>query len=132
MKIVIMGCGKVGSNLAALLISDGHDVILIEKDIGKCKEATMDLDTIVIRGNGADPNILEEAEIDHADAFAAVTGSDEVNYMASSIARDYKVPKIIARVTDPHHEKVFQEAGINILVRPETIVAENLKKIITD
>jgi len=64
--------------------------------------------------------------------FIAATGHDDTNLMASCLARDYKVPKIISRIIDPQHEKVFHEAGINILIRPETIVAEHLKKIITD
>ena len=52
--------------------------------------------------------------------------------MASSLARDYKVPKIISRIIDPQHENVFNEAGIKILIRPDSIVAEHIKKIVTD
>jgi len=132
MNIVIMGCGKVGSNLASSLISEGQNVTLIETDEAKCKKAAEELDIVIIHGSGTDPRILEEAEIEHADVFVAAAGNDEINLLASSLVRDYKVPKIVARIIDPQHETVFKEAGIKNLVRPELIVVDHLKKLITD
>ena len=132
MKIVILGCGKVGTKLAESLLSDKHDVTLIETDMEKCKLAAEELDTLVIHGNGTNTKTLEEAGIEDAQVFVAASAHDDTNLMASSIARDYKVPKIVSRLVDPKHETVFHEAGIDNLITPEKIVANHLKKIILD
>ena len=98
----------------------------------KCKKAAEELDTVVIHGNGNDPHVLEEADIKRADVFIAATGNDETNFVAISLVRDYKVPKIISRIIDPSHEVEFQEAGITNLVRPELIIVDHIKKVITE
>ncbi|MEN6592990.1 MAG: NAD-binding protein, partial [Methanobacterium sp.] len=98
MYIVVMGGGRVGLNLASFLISDGHDVTLIESDSELCNNAASELDALVICGNGTDTKILEEANLKDADVFVAATGHDETNLLACVLVRDYNVGKIIARV----------------------------------
>ena len=83
MKILIVGCGKVGTKLAETLISDRFDVTLIESDMEKCKIAADELDTVIIHGDGTNPHILEEAGIEHVNVFIAATGHDDTNLMAS-------------------------------------------------
>ncbi|MGB9937787.1 MAG: potassium channel family protein [Methanobacterium sp.] len=132
MKILILGCGKLGVNLASSLIKEKHDVTLIETNIDKCKIAANGLNTVVIHGNGTYSEVLEDAEVEDSDVFIAATGNDNTNLMASCLARDYKVPKIISRLIDPHHKSVFEEAGINNLIIPEIIVANHIKKLISN
>ncbi len=130
MHIVIMGGGKVGLNLASFLISDGQDVVLIEKDYEQSSKAAAKLDAVILRGTGTDAKTLEEAGIQDADVFVAATGNDEANLLACLLVKDYNVGKIIARISDYHHSQAFKEAGINYAVSPELTTANYLEKII--
>ncbi len=131
MYIVIMGGGRVGLNLASLLVADGNDVVLIESDEDLCKSAASELDALVICGNGTDAKTLEEANISNADVFVAATGNDEANLLACVLVREYNVPKIIARVSNPDHEEAFTKVGVDVVVSPELTAAGYLEKLIT-
>jgi len=131
MHIIIVGSGRVGENLASFLINDGHDIVLVETNRDLCSIAASQLDALVLCGNCTDPQILEDANIDEADVFVAVTGSDDSNLLACMLAKEYKVPKILARVIDPRHEKVFKKIGVDLIINPERIVANYLGKLIT-
>lgn len=130
MYILIVGAGRVGLNLASLLISDGHDVTLIESNDKLCGNAVHELDALVICGNGTDKKILEEANVFDADVFVAATGNDEVNLLSCILVKDYKIKKVIARVGDPAHEEVFKNVGIDSVVSPELTAASYLEKLI--
>lgn len=130
MHIIIVGSGRVGENLASFLINDGHDIVLVETDRNLCSIAASQLDALVLCGNCTDPQILEDANIDEADVFVAVTGSDDSNLLACMLAKEYKVPKILARVIDPRHERVFKKIGVDLIINPERIVANYLGKLI--
>lgn len=130
MRIVIMGGGKVGLNLASFLISDGQDVVLIENDIQQSSKAAAELDAVIIKGTGTDTKILEAAGIHDADVFVAATGNDEANLLACLLVKDYNVKKIIARISDYCHSMAFKEAGIDYAISPELTTASYLEKII--
>jgi trk system potassium uptake protein TrkA len=130
MYIVIVGAGRVGLNLASFLISDGHDVTIIESSDNLCSNAMHELDAMIICGNGTDKKILEEANVADADVFVAATGNDEANLLSCILVKKYKTSKIIARVSDPTHEEVFKEVGIDSVVSPELTAASYLEKLI--
>lgn len=130
MEVVIMGCGRVGLNLASFLISDGHEITLIENNEEKCHNIAPELDATVICGNGTDIGILEEANIEDADVFVAATGNDGANLLACVMAKDLKTPKIVARVSDPDHKAAFKKVGIKIVMNPELAAASYLEKLI--
>ena len=130
MNVVILGGGRVGLNLASFLISDGHDVTLIESDNTLCTNAASELDALVICGNGTDTKTLEEANLKDADVFVAATGNDETNLLACVMVREFKVPKIIARVSDPNHEPAFKKIGVDSVISPELTAASYLEKLI--
>jgi trk system potassium uptake protein TrkA len=130
MYIVIVGAGRVGLNLASFLISDGHDVTIIESDEKLCSNAVHELDAFVICGSGTETKTLEEANVSDADVFVAATGNDEANLLSCILVRDYNISKIIARVSDPNHEEAFKKAGINFVVSPELTTASYLEKLI--
>ncbi|MGV8144090.1 MAG: potassium channel family protein [Methanothermobacter sp.] len=130
MYVVILGGGRVGLNLASFLISDGHDVTLIENDNTLCTNAASELDALVICGNGTDTKTLEEANLRDADVFVAATGNDETNLLACVMVREFKVPKIIARVSDPNHEPAFKKIGVDSVISPELTAASYLEKLI--
>jgi trk system potassium uptake protein len=131
MYIIIMGSGRVGFNLAHLLIADGHDVTIIESDDALCNETAAELDALIICGSGTDTKTLEEANIKNADVFVAATGYDEANLLSCILVREYNIPKIIARVSNPDHEEAFRKVGIDAVISPERTAAGYLEKLIT-
>jgi trk system potassium uptake protein TrkA len=131
MYIVIMGGGRVGLRLAISLVKVGLDVTLIENDSDLCSNAASELDAMVICGNGTDIKTLLEANIAEADVFVAATGNDEANLLSCILVKDYKIPKVIARVSNPDHDEAFRKVGIDIVVSPELTAAGYLEKLIT-
>lgn len=131
MYIIIMGGGRVGLSLADLLINDGYDITIIESREELCNKASVELDAMVICGNGTDTKILEEANIDEADVFVASTGNDEANLLSCVLVKEYNVPKIIARVSNTDHEEAFKKVGIDEVISPERTAAGFLEKVIT-
>jgi trk system potassium uptake protein TrkA len=131
MYIVIMGGGRVGLRLASSLVTVGLDVTLIENDSDLCSNAASELDAMVICGNGTDIKTLLEANIADADVFVAATGNDEANLLSCILVKDYKIPKVIARVSNPDHDEAFRKIGIDIVVSPELTAAGYLEKLIT-
>jgi len=97
LKIIIIGAGKVGCQIAKTLSSESHDVILIEKDNTVRQSAQNSLDVLTILGNGANVHTLEESGIKQADMLIAVTNSDEANILACMTAKKYDVPKKVAQ-----------------------------------
>ena len=130
MYVVVMGGGRVGLNLASFLISDGHDVTLIENDENLCTNAAAELDALVICGNGTDTKTLEEANVSSADVFVAATGNDEANLLACILVREFNIPKIIARVSEPSHGEAFRKVGIDSVISPEITAASYVEKLI--
>ena len=130
MYVVVMGGGRVGLNLASFLISDGHEVTLIENDELLCNNAATELDALVICGNGTDTKTLDEANVKDADVFVAATGNDETNLLACILVRECRIPKIIARVSEPNHAEAFKKVGIDSVISPEITAASYLEKLI--
>lgn len=128
---MIMGAGRVGLNLASNLVSRGHDVTLIENDDSLCGNAAAELDALVICGNGTDTKTLEEANVSEADVFVAATGNDEANLLSCILVKQYDIPKIIARLSNPDHEEAFRKVGIDDVISPELTAAGYLEKLIT-
>ncbi|KZX11465.1 potassium channel family protein [Methanobrevibacter curvatus] len=131
MYIVIMGAGRVGLNLANLLIKDGMDITIIESEQEKGVSAALELDATIICGNGTDTKTLNEANITDADVFVAATGNDEANLLSSILVNDFNIPKVIARVSNPDHEEAFRKVGIDDVISPELTAAGFLEKLIT-
>ena len=126
MKVVIIGGGQVGSNVAKSLLESGCSVMLVEKreSILKKLEKELPPESIVI-GNGSDPSVLERAGITDADVVVAVAGKDEVNLVVSTIAKyEFDVPRVIARVVNPKNEWLFDEGmGVDVKFNQANILA---------
>ena len=120
MRVVVLGCGRVGSTLAAILKREGHEVSIIDRDQGAFDKAVQRLGSDfageTIRGVGIDEEVLRHAGIEQADAFVSVTSGDNTNIVAAQIARHrFHVPKVFARVYDPIRAEAYQEAGIETI-----------------
>ena len=106
MYIVILGAGVVGSQIASQLVSEGHDVVVIEKNSDRAKHVTNHVDCMVINEEGNNSDTLKRAGIEQADFFLSVVDSDEVNMIACGIVEsEFKVPVKIARVRNLDYSK---------------------------
>ncbi len=117
MYIIIVGAGKVGYNLGKFLLSQGHEIMLIENDKSKMDNLTSEFSENVVFGDGTSPEVLTSAGIARADVVVAVTGEDEDNLVVGQIAKlIFVVPKTIARVNNPRNEAIFSSLGIDATV----------------
>lgn len=126
MKVVIVGGGRIGSHLGALLLNEGHDVRVIEKEPSEIPRLHQELPReVVVQGNGTDPRILEEAGIRRAQVVAAVSGADEVNLVVTSLARfEFGIPRTIARVKEPRNAWMFTPVlGVDVAVNQAQLMS---------
>lgn len=135
MKIIIAGCGKIGSTILASLVSEGHDVVALDNSAAVITEITNVYDVIGVVGNGADCETLEEAGIKDTDLFVSVTPSDELNMLACFIARRMGAKHTIARIRNPEYndnslEFMRQQLGLSMAVNPDLLAAEELYNIL--
>lgn len=135
MRAIIIGAGKVGYNIAQILSNENHDVVIIEKNEERYKIIQESLDVQAIHGSGSSSDVLEEADIRAADLLIAVTEADELNMIACLLAKNYGVPKTIARVRNPEYadDKHFIKStflGIDLIINPEKVTAWEISQLI--
>ena len=131
MNIMIVGCGRVGSQLALLLSQEGHNVTIIDKNPDSFKRLGGTFNGIAAAGNGFDEKLLKELKIDKQDAFVSVTSGDNTNLMASQIAKKiFKVPRVIARVYDPKRADIYKKLGLDIISGTVLVAAMIRDKLI--
>ena len=127
MKIVIMGCGRVGAQLADMLDAEGHEVTVLDIDALSFKRLSPTFGGTALIGNGIDQEALKRAGIERADVFVAVTQGDNRNIMAAQIAKHlFNVPRVICRIYDPLRQEIYEMLGIEAL-SPTTVFAQLLK-----
>ncbi|MCK4262547.1 MAG: TrkA family potassium uptake protein, partial [Dehalococcoidia bacterium] len=108
MNVTIMGCGRVGAELAHLLDAEGHKVTIIDTDATSFDKLPPDFGGVALLGRATDEEELEKANIRQCDAFVAVTREDDKNAMAAQIAKEiFEVPRVICRVYDPLREEFY-------------------------
>ena len=105
LRIIIVGCGKVGSTLVEILSNEGNDITIIDKNPQKLESLTNTFDVMGIEGNGASFTTQEEAGIKNADLMIAVTNSDELNLLCCTVAKQVGNCATIARVRTPEYNK---------------------------
>ena len=128
MKIVIMGCGRVGAQLASLLDADGHSVTVLDINSYSFRRLPPDFGGTALLGNGIDEEALRRAGIEEADAFVAVTQGDNRNVMAAQIAKHiFNVPKVTCRIYDPLRWELYNTLGLEA-ISPTTVFAQLLKE----
>jgi trk system potassium uptake protein TrkA len=131
MYIVIIGCGRVGSQLASLLAQEKHDVVVIDKDVNAFKNLGSTFNGVKLQGYGYDEEVLQKAHIERCDAFAAVTDLDNANIMACEVVTKlYKVPRVVARVYNPGSISTFQELGLDYVFGTNVVAQTIMDKIV--
>jgi trk system potassium uptake protein len=129
MHIIIVGAGKVGYYLSRRLCEDKHVVSVIEADKATCEEIARELKVLVIRGDGCEPQLLEQAGAAKADVVAAVTGDDEDNLIICQLAKElFHVQRTVGRVNDPQNEKTFAELGVDIPMNSTEVIARIIEE----
>ena len=113
MRVIIVGCGRVGCALGSRLIGEGHDVRLIDRDPDSRRRLPANLADSWLLGNGFNRATLDAAGVSTADAFVAVTAGDNTNIVAARTAKDvYRVPLVVARIYDPRRAYIYRDLGI--------------------
>lgn len=129
MRIIIVGGGKLGNQIARNMLERKYCVKLIEKDKAKCVRLANDLDAEVIFGDGTELEVLEEAGAKNADCFIAVTGSDQDNLVASQLAKkEFRIRKVIARTNDPRNLEALRHLGPDIAVSSTEIITNMIEQ----
>lgn len=131
MNIMIVGCGRVGSQLALLLSQEGHNVTIMDTNPEAFTKLGGTFNGVAATGNGFDEKLLKELKIDKQDAFVSVTSGDNTNLMASQIAKKiFKVSTVIARVYDPTRADIYKKLGLDIISGTVLVAAMIRDKII--
>jgi trk system potassium uptake protein TrkA len=124
MKIVIMGCGRVGARLASLLDEDGHNVTILDTDTYSFRRLPPSFGGTALFGNGTDEEALKRAGIEDADVFVAMTQGDNRNVMSCQIAKHiFNVPKVMCRIYDPLREEMYHALGLDTIC-PTKVMAQ--------
>ena len=130
MKIVIMGCGRVGGRLAGLLEEAGHDVAVLDMDSYSFRWLPANFRGKALVGDGTNEEVLRKVGIEEADAFVSVTQGDNRNVMAAQIAKNiFNVPKVVSRIYDPLREEMYHELGLET-ISPTKVSAQMLLDVI--
>ena len=136
MKIVLVGAGEVGFSVAKSLSQDGHDLVVVEENEDRAYKAEQELDVMLVRGNGARPQVLERAGVhpdSGVDLLIACTNRDEVNILACWVARRMGIHKVIARAVGLEFTDTgtwAKDLGIDLMISPERSVAREVEELL--
>jgi trk/ktr system potassium uptake protein len=138
LRLLIVGCGRVGSQIAADMDRAGHEVVIVDRDPNAFSRAstrgvlTREFKGDQVVGNGTDVDILRRAGAEHSDGFVAVTEGDNRNIMASQIAKNiFKVPHVVARIYDPERAEAYEKLGLHTIC-PTLEGARHIEKVLLE
>jgi trk system potassium uptake protein TrkA len=130
MNIIVMGCGRVGEQVARLMSDEGHQVTVIDYDPIALARLGPGFKGRTVKGIGFDRNVLLEAGIEQADVFAATSSSDNANIIAARIARaKFRVPRVVARLYDPRRAEIYRRLGL-MTISSTTLGAVRIRELI--
>jgi trk system potassium uptake protein TrkA len=116
MKVIVMGCGRIGSQVSKLLDEQGHDVTVIDHDQNAEGRLPKTFKGRLVKGLGFDRSVLADAGIEQADAFVAASQSDNANIVAARTARNiFHVPRVVARLYDPRQAEIYERLGLTTI-----------------
>lgn len=131
MKIIVMGCGRVGEQFARVMDREGHDVTVVDTDESALEKMKQGFGGRVILGVGFDRQTLIQAGIEEAEAFAATSNSDNANIVAARIARNiFHVPKVVASLYDPRRAEIYRRLGL-LTFSSTALGAERVRELLT-
>lgn len=134
MKVIIIGAGKVGSEIAARLSEEGHDIVVIDRNESRLAKIEEKFDCLTIKGNGPSSGVLKRDAVSDSQLLVAVTDSDEVNMIACMTAKRVGIPRTIARIRDPeYHQDLIiskEDLGVDLVINPERAAAEEIDRLL--
>ena len=131
MFIVVAGLSDIGKNLAELLVKEGHQVTVIDRDPARCSAIAEGSDIMVITGDAGQKSTLEEARVRGAQAFVAAAGDDSENLMLCMVAKELGMKTVISVVDEAEHAETFRQAGIGLQVNPAIVAARHIYRLIS-
>lgn len=132
MRVIVVGCGRVGSQLATMLSVEGHDIVVIDLDAKAFRRLGTAFNGMTIVGHGFDEQILESAGASGTDALAAVTDLDNTNLMAAEVAkRLFDIKHVVARLYNPTRERTYHQLGIDYVCGTTIVAGVLLEKIMS-
>jgi len=133
MHVIVVGCGRVGSELATSLTTAGHDAVVIDKKASAFSRLPTDWPGRTLVGLGFDRDVLQQADVDQAFALAAVTSGDNSNILTARIAREYfSVPNVVARIYDPRRAVIYQRLGIPTVATVTWTVDQVVRRLLPE
>lgn len=130
--MIIVGCGRVGAQLAQYLDTEGHEVTIVDERVGAFNRLGDDFRGNMIVGDGTDESVLRRAGITEAQCFASVTNGDNRNIMAAQIAKEiFGVRRVITRIYDPMREATYRELGLETICTT-TLGADLIRKYLVE
>ncbi len=135
MKILVVGCGKIGTSVISRFVKEGHDVVAIDSDAQRLAELSNIYDIICVCGNGADNETLTQAGVSKANVLIAVTGSDELNMLSCFIARKMGARHTVSRIRNPEYNDssfgfLKKELLLSLALNPERLAAKEMFNIL--
>lgn len=134
MRIVIVGCGKVGTSIASQLNAEGHDIVVVDIDRNAVQNLSNSLDVMGIEGNGASYEVLAEAGAEKADLVIAAAALDEVNLYTCLMAKAAGTTHTIARVRNPQYaadiHRIKDTLGLSMSINPELTAAKEMSRLL--
>lgn len=132
MNVIIMGCGRTGGSVAALLDAEGHKVTIVDTDSSRLRKLPQSFGGNALHGDGTSIDFLKGTGIEEADVFVALTHSDNRNIMAAQIAKHiFAVPKVVCRIYDPLREELYRSLGMETIC-PTRLVRQLLRDSILE
>lgn len=129
--VIIIGCGRLGANIANTLSDQGGNVLVIDKKEDSFRKLSPSFGGLTLTGDATDFDVLEEAQVSKASVIVAVTNNDNTNIMVAQIAREvFKIQHVIARLYDPDRECVYQELAIDTIC-PAVLSAKEIDKFLS-
>ena len=127
---IIVGCGRLGANLADTLSDAGGSIVIIDKNPDAFRKLSASFGGIVMAGDATEMNVLSSAEIEKATAVITVTNNDNTNIMVAQLAKEmFSIKRVIARLFDPECECVYQEFGIDTIC-PAVLSTQEIDKLL--
>lgn len=132
MKIVVLGAGRVGTGLVRLLEEKKNlDITVVDEDREACDALAAESDVNVVHGDATDPKLLDELKLDETDFIFAVTGNEEVNFLASVYAKETSSGRVISRSSEPRYSLIMEKLNIEPLISEMTLAQELANMVVS-
>lgn len=130
MRVVFIGAGATAITTAQLLVEHGHEVVIIEKDEARIREASEQLDCGYLHGDGTRPHVLKQADPQAIDTLLCLTDMDQENILASLVGRTLNIPHVVTKLEDPEFETVATALGLETVVVPVRTMGRRLADLV--